>query len=91
MSKNTAIFIETSQIYNKNLIIIGIAVLVFGVLFALSVYKWVVLGIRQPLEVFIHLMFAYVMIERAQAKYICELDQKTNSLYEEEPIGYQSL
>lgn len=70
------IFTEVSQIHKKNRIVIGVAVIAFALLFAFAIYKWVALGIRQPVEVFIHLMFIYVLIERAQAKYICELDKK---------------
>jgi hypothetical protein len=87
MSKDTAIFVETSQVHKKNRIVIGIAVLAFGLLLAFSIYKWVVLGIRQPIEVFFNLMFAYVMIERAQAKYICEVGNKAIRITKKSLLG----
>lgn len=77
MSIGRTLFVEKSQAHKKNKIIIGVVVLGVTLLFVFSIYKWVVLGIRNPIEVFINLMFAYVLFERAQAKYICELGKQS--------------
>ncbi|KYZ75409.1 hypothetical protein AXX12_14785 [Anaerosporomusa subterranea] len=87
MSKDSAILIETSQVHKKNRIVIGIAILAFGLLFAFSVYKWVVVGVQQPIEIFFNLMFIYVLIERAQAKYICEIGKKTIRITKKSLLG----
>lgn len=70
---DTPIFTERSEIFRKNQLVINIAVLFFLLLFGGAIYKWVILGIRQPMEVFVYLMFALVLIERSYARYTCEV------------------
>lgn len=89
MSKEPKGYMEVSKSHSKNRLVIGIAVVAFALLFAFSVYKWVILGIRQPIEIFINLMFAYVLIERAQAKYYCELDKKVLRFTKKSLLGGQ--
>ncbi|EGO62710.1 hypothetical protein [Acetonema longum] len=77
MQDNTQdqILTDVSQITRKNVMVIGIAIMAFALLLALSLYKWFFSNIRQPIEVFFHLMFISVLLERAQAQYIVEMDQ----------------
>lgn len=77
MQDNTQnqILTDVSQITRKNVMVIGIAIMAFASLLALSLYKWFFSNIKQPVEVFFHLMFIFVLVERAQAKYIVEMDQ----------------
>ena len=42
-------------------------------------------------EVFINLMFAYVLIERAQAKYFCELDKRRIRFTKKSLLGTQTI
>lgn len=90
MNKETVLFTEESQAHNKNKIVIGIAVLAFALLLFFSIYKWLVLGIRQPLEVFINLMFGYVLIERAQSRYVCEVGKKQIRFTKRSLLGTQA-
>lgn len=85
--KDTVIFSETSQIHKKNRRVITIAILAFSMLLAFSAYKWVVVGIRQPVELFFNVMFIFVLFERAQAKYICELTKQTIRITKKSLVG----
>lgn len=87
MSKNSAIFVETSQAHKKNRLVIGAAILLFSLLLAFSLYQWFVQGIRNPVEVFFNFMFIFVLVERAQAKYVCELTKRSIRITKKSLLG----
>ncbi len=66
---------DTSQVTKKNIIAVLIASALFILLLGLSIYKWVVDSIHQPIEVFINLMFLVVIISRIQPRYVVEVDK----------------
>jgi hypothetical protein len=76
MSKESVIYFEQSQVHRKNIQVICIAVSILAGLLAFSGYKWLMHGVRQPLDVFIYIMFIVVLLERAHATYIYELDNE---------------
>lgn len=60
----------------KNLVVMLGFVAVFAVLVGLSLYKWFVLSIVQPLELMAELLVLLVLLERMAARYTYELDHK---------------
>ncbi len=67
---------DTSQVTRKNLIVMSVGAGLFVLLLAASAYKWYAWNYRNPVEVFINVMFLYVLVERAQARYITEMGPK---------------
>ena len=66
---------DTSEVTKKNVIVVLVSAVLFILLLALSIYKWVVDGIHQPIEVFINIMFLFVLVQRIQPSYVVEVDQ----------------
>ncbi len=89
MSKNSASFAETSHAHNKNRLVISVAILFFCLLLAFSLYQWFAQGIRNPVEVFLNLMFIFVLVERIQAKYVCELTKGSIRITKKSLLGNQ--
>ena len=75
MKTGNQIVTDTSEVTKKNVIAVVISGILFTLLLALSIYKWVVDGIRQPIEVFINLMFLFVLFIRVQPTYRTEVDR----------------
>lgn len=67
---------EHSEVSKKNLIALTIASGALVLMLAFTIYNWIMLGIRNPLEVFFIAMFIFVLAERAGGKYTYELDKK---------------
>ena len=67
---------DTSQVTKKNMIVIIITASAFALLLIGALYGYFVLNKPNLINVFIDLMFLYVLIERAQAKYNTEIDKR---------------
>ena len=66
---------DTSQVTKKNIIVVIMAAVLFVFLLGLSLYKWTMYNIQQPIEIFINLMFLIVLVSRIQPSYIVEVDK----------------
>ena len=66
---------DISEVTKKNVIVVLISAVLFIALLGFSIYKWVVYGIKQPMEIFINLMFLFVLLTRVQPRYIVEVDR----------------
>jgi hypothetical protein len=67
---------EKSQFDKKNLIVLGIPIVYFLFMSVLSVYAWVKYGVVKPMDLFVYLLFMFVLIERASGEYTYEVDDK---------------
>jgi hypothetical protein len=68
--------VETSQVHRKNVIVIGLAAALFAGMAILTLYSWVKWHRLNLFELFVELMFIFVLIERAGGKYTYEVDKK---------------
>ncbi len=66
---------DATQVTKKNLIVMSVGAGLFVLLLAASAYKWYAWGYRNPIEIFINVMFLFVLVERAQARYIVQMDK----------------
>lgn len=83
--------VETSQIHRKNVIVVGLAAALFLGMAGLTLYGWVKWHIINPFELFVELLFAFVLIERAGGKYTYELDKKVLRLTKDSILGSQRI
>lgn len=60
----------------KNVLVIGLAVGLFLLIIAFTVYKWVFMGLPQLTELFFEILMTLVIIERAQGRYVYEAGRK---------------
>lgn len=79
--------IVQSNTSKKNFIVLSIAVAAFAVLAAGSFYKWLALGMFQPLELMAELLVLFVLVERMSAKYRYEMDKKVIRLSKRGLLG----
>jgi hypothetical protein len=68
--------VQISSADKKNAIVISVAIGFFTLLACFSLYKWFFLNIKQPAELFFAIMFLFVLLERARAKYTYEAHDK---------------
>lgn len=61
--------VEYSLASRKNAMVIMAGVVFFSAFSAFAMYKWAVLGVRKPIDIFLGLMFAFVLLERAVPRY----------------------
>ena len=73
MSTESILYIEHSQVHQKNRQVISLAILVLAAMLAFSLYKWLGRGSFQPLDMFVYLMLIFVLFERSNARYTLEL------------------
>lgn len=69
-------FVETSQVARKNVLVIGLAVGMFLMIIAFTIYKWVFMGLPQLTELFFEILMTVIIIERAQGRYTYEAGRK---------------
>ena len=80
-------FIEKSAKDNKNAIIITLVIAIFVVMISFTLYKWLVLGRRDLMELFSEVMLMYVFMERVGGKYNYELDEKVLRITKKSVFG----
>lgn len=67
---------ENSIVSRTNLVVIGLAAALFLGAALLTLYNWLQYNVVRPLDLFIEIVFAQVLIQRAAAKYYYELDKR---------------
>lgn len=82
---------EQSQVTKKNVWIIGAAVAVCLLYFASSLFRWIVFGIHDPLDLFVGFMLAVVFVERAQSKYTYAAHKKGLTVTKKNILGSKTL
>lgn len=68
--------VEHSQVDKKNIIVLGVPIAYFLVMTLLSIYAWVKYGVVKPMDLFVYVLFMFVLAERAAGKYVYEIDDK---------------
>jgi hypothetical protein len=68
--------IQMSLADKKYALVISVAMGFFALLACFSLYKWFFFHIKQPAELFFAIMFLFVLLERARAKYTYEAHDK---------------
>lgn len=79
--------IETSQVHRKNIIVVGLAAALFLGMACLTLYGWVKWHIINPFELFVELLFVFVLLERAGGKYTYELDKRFLRITKDSILG----
>jgi len=67
---------ENSIISRTNALVVTLAVALFLGSSLLTLYGWIMWQVLKPFDVFVELVFALVLVQRAAAKYYYELDKK---------------
>lgn len=79
--------IEKSQVTHRNVMIIAGALGLFALLTAFALYKWIVKGWPNLMEVFFDIFLALVIVERAQSRYVYEAGRKGMSFTKHSWLG----
>ena len=78
---------DTSEVTKKNVIVVLVSAALFIALLGFSIYKWTVYGIKQPMEIFINLMFLFVLVTRVQPRYTVEVDRNVLRFIKQSWLG----
>lgn len=68
--------VDYSIVTKKNTVAIIFSVMTLAAMLAFTVYRWLDIGFLSPMEIMAELMIAFVLLDRAQARYTYELDKK---------------
>lgn len=68
--------VDFSLTHKKNAAVILTGVAALMALMGFSIYRYFDIGFLSPIEIFSELLLILVLIERAQAKILCEIDKK---------------
>lgn len=68
--------IDKSIVSKKNVYVIGFAIIVFLLLTAGSIYKWIAFHNFQPTEIFFEFLIAIFLYERGWSKYTVQMQAK---------------
>lgn len=79
--------IERSQVSSKSAIVVGLAISLFLGMVSLTLYIWFTRHFLNPFELFVELLFLFVLIERAGGKYTYELDKRVIRLTKRSLFG----
>ncbi|HIU64882.1 MAG TPA: hypothetical protein IAB06_07615 [Candidatus Avacidaminococcus intestinavium] len=73
---NKKVFEDSSIVTKKNVIVMIVAILLFTGFLIINILRYLELGVREPVVIFLDIMFLYVIFSRCYPKYTNILDKR---------------